>query len=226
MTTKKTASAVGSGSTAVSATQSGPVAIASGPGSNSGSGVTAPASGFRESLLMLQQGVEAVIPDGSTIQSATGGFAKANILSQLGQWLAMYSAVDADRQQTKADLLTLQNALPAAHAYYTALKAAITGFYEPGNPVLTEFGFKPKKPPTPQNAATKAEAVVKRKQTRLIRNTLGPKARQKAAKFTGQITPAVVTQPAAPVAAPAAPAQGTAPAATPGPGGGSTPTSS
>lgn len=99
------------------------------------------------------------------------------------------------------------------------LKAAVIAQFGKTSPLLAQFGFayKSRTPLTPEAAVAKK---VRQQQTRLIRNTLGPKEKAKL-KFTGQVVVST-TAGAAPAAAVSAgtPVSATAPAA-----GGSTGTS-
>jgi len=63
--------------------------------------------------------------------------------------------------------------------------------------VLADFGYAPRKKPTP-TAQTKAEAAAKAKATREARHTMGPKAK---AKIHG-VAPAVVAEPPQPAVNP------------------------
>jgi len=157
---------------------------------------------FRDSLQALLQGVEAVIPDGSTIPGPSGGFAKAALVTQLEQWLALYSAVDTQTLALKGARLGLTDAIPQAHLLYAAVKAALQGFYGPGNPQLTQFGFTPKKARAKASGQQLAARAVRSAGTREIRGTLGSAERKKAPKFTGVVTAAAAAPTATPVAEP------------------------
>jgi hypothetical protein len=73
------------GATAGTGATGGPPSVPPPPaGSNAGTGGIAPAHGFQESLEALLQGIQKVIPAGSTIPSQSGGWLQTAVISQLG----------------------------------------------------------------------------------------------------------------------------------------------
>jgi hypothetical protein len=211
MTTKKTtttvAGAVSSATTTAASTASATVSGVS--GSAAGIPVTKPRPGLRDDLQALLDGLESVIPDGSTIPTATGGFAKSTVVTQLQQWLALYTTVDQAVLTLKGDRQALTDGIAPAKALYAALKAALQGYFGPGSPTLEQFGFVPKKPRAKATGQQLAARAVKSAGTRQIRGTVGPKKKLQT-RFAGTVTPAVAASPqpaqTAAVTAPAAPA--------------------
>jgi hypothetical protein len=88
-------------------------------------------------------------------------------------------------------------AIPQAQQLAAELKGVLTGFFHAGNPQLSTFGLKVKKPPKPRTTASKAAAAVASAETRKIRGTLGRRQRL-ALRFTGEVAPAKVADPTPP----------------------------
>jgi hypothetical protein len=174
---------------------SGPTTVASGtagttPGLTAIPTVRLP-NGFQEALQDLLQGIEAVIPDGGSLAAVNGTYTKTAMVAQLESALTLYGDVSAQETALLSARIALKAGIPAVRQYYAELKGVLTGFYHAGNPVLAQFGFKPKKAPAVQTTAEKAVAVVKRTETRQLRGTMGKKEKQ-ALKYTGPVTAAGV----------------------------------
>jgi hypothetical protein len=163
-------------------------------------------SGLLKELQAVLQGIQQDIPEGGSLTAVNGSYTKASMVSTLQSTLTLYAAVATQEATLKQTRLTLTAAIPATRQYYAELKGVITGFFHAGNPMLADFGFKPKKAPAQRTGAAMAEAALRSEQTRLIRGTVGPK-KKLAVKYVGPITAASVP------GAVAAPATGGAAAA-------------
>ncbi|MHB8420552.1 MAG: hypothetical protein ACYDCL_20960 [Myxococcales bacterium] len=144
-----------------------------------------PSKAFRKELTAVANGVGTQLPSTTTINVNGQPQSQSSILAALQAVLALYGNVDAAVQSAKSNRLTLEAALPAAHQYLVALKAALVGLFGKGNPVLEAFGFsasKPRQLTSEQKTARAAKAAA----TRALRGTGGK--RQKAQKtFTGTV---------------------------------------
>jgi hypothetical protein len=142
--------------------------------------------GLRASLQQLLQGFEAVVPDGSSLPVGSGNEAKADVVAELTQVLSVYKNAEAQQLVAKAARTQVQNANGPDHALYTKLKDAVIAYFGKGNPLLTQFGIKPRakaRPMTPEQLVLRA---AKARGTRAARHTMG--SRQKAAvKFDGTL---------------------------------------
>ena len=205
----------------------------SGSGSSGGTATTGGAQlstvvpkGLRLKVSQMIAGIQAVVPEGSSV--AVGGvvLAKADLVNELMQISSAYQAIDAGVMAARTARSQLSAQTPGFHKQYTGIKDAILALLGRGNPQLAQFGITTSngsKPLTPAQKVVRAQKALK---TRALRHTMG-KVQKAAVQYTGELQLAVSeTTPAAPadetapaVAPPAAAAQGTAvesaPAATP-----------
>jgi hypothetical protein len=130
------------------------------------------------------------------------------------------TAVEASKAATSAKIQAERAQAPARIAVIRAFETFIRGTFGVSADILADFGLAPPKARAPQSAEKKAAAAAKRKATRVLRNTLGKKA--KMAIKSDVTASLVVTSPASaqanapvPVAAPTAPATGTSAAPAP-----------
>ena len=198
MTTKKTsdskavvASGAGVGPTVPGSTGTGMTIVSTGATAVS-------RTGFEEALQQMLQGFQTYLPAGMTLQSISGGFGQATVVAQLEAILALYPPVLTAREAVTQAVATQRAAVPGAQALMKALKAALIGFYGPGNPALAKFGIVQKSRAKPSSLQS-AVAAVKAQQTRQTNGTL---AAQSAFVPSGTATAA--PQPASP-AVPAKP---------------------
>jgi hypothetical protein len=143
-------------------------------------------TGFRLQLQQMLAGIQAVIPDGSSIPGQQGTMlAKADIVSQLGADLGEFNTVDSQELGLKQARTQLIADEPAMRTYYNMLKTSLVLFYGKGSPQLAQFGVSAKlrRPSTPAEDLARA---AKAKQTRTLRHTAG--AKQKAQlQFQGTV---------------------------------------
>jgi hypothetical protein len=172
-----------------SAANAGESALAS----TAGATIVGTSKGLRASLQQLLQGFEAVVPDGSSLPVGSGNEAKADVVAELTQVLSVYKNAEAQQIAAKAARMQVQNASGDDHALYTKLKDAVIAYFGKGNPLLTQFGIKPRgktRALTPEQQVLRAAKV---RATRAVRHTMG--ARQKAAvKSDGKLTLSVQTE--------------------------------
>jgi hypothetical protein len=144
-----------------------------------------PSKAFRKEITTVANGIGTQLPSGSAIVVNGQSISQASILTTLQAVLALYGNVDTTVQAEKSSRLVLQAALPVAHQFLVALKAALVGYFGKGNPALVAFGYSASKPR--QLTAEQITArTAKAKATRELRGTLG--SRQKlAVKFQGQV---------------------------------------
>jgi hypothetical protein len=161
--------------------------------SNSGTAVSttpapsvAPKGGFILNLLQLMQGLQKLLPDGSSLGTVDGPLTKSDMVTQLQSWIALYEAISPQETALANARSAYKAELPDARAYFAQVKLALQAFYSPTNPTLAQFGIKPRGPRA-KSALKTAAKVVRTLQTRRIRGTLGPKARKEAPK-SGPVT--------------------------------------
>ena len=135
---------------------------------------------------------------------------QAQILASLGTADAAYTAVTAARSALSQALAAYEAVLPALKTFLENYEAALKAQFGPRSPILADFGIKPRKAPV-RNTETAAKALAKRRRTRGVRGTKGPKARLAVTADgteglalvgpTGQIEPGLLTGPTPPGAA-------------------------
>jgi len=205
----------------------------SGSGSSGGTATTGGAQlstvvpkGLRLKVSQMIAGIQAVVPEGSSV--AVGGvvLAKTDLVNELMQISSAYQAVDAGVLAARTARSQLSAQTPGFHKQYTGIKDALLALLGRGNPQLAQFGITTSNGSKPLTPAQKVVRAAKSLKTRALRHTMG-KVQKAAVQYTGELQLAVSeTTPAAPadetapaVAPPAAAAQGTAvesaPAATP-----------
>ncbi len=222
MTTKKVVTAVGS-STAVASAASAPSGTG---GSNAGTATASPPSslalgtkepkGFRLKLQQMVAGLSAVIPDSTSIPTLQAGtLTKADMVSQLTQGLTQYAAVDDAEITLTQARASLTGDLPALKAYYDQVKEALKLFFGKNSLMLAKFGLVVAKPKAPLTPEQQLAANARNKQTRGLRHTAGPKQKAQV-QFQGQVAvTATVSGTPSTVAPATAPAQDSAPVASP-----------
>jgi len=171
--------------------------------------VATPPKGFRLQVLLMLQGVQAVLPAGSVVSTASGPLTQAAMVSQLQSVMQAYQAVDDDRVTLKQSLQQVTGQLPGWREQYAQLKATIIAFFGASSPQLGKFGLKPKSKKV-LTTAQKMARDARSKQTRVLRGTKGKKAKL-AIQYTGPIE--VSAQPTPEAGASSAPAQATSGAA-------------
>ena len=169
---------------------------------------TAAPRGLRQQVSQMIAGIQAVIPDGSSVTVGGTAMAKADLVNELMQISAAYQAIDAGVLAAKGARSQLKSELPGFHKQYVGIKDALTAFLGRGNPQLAQLGIKVSKGSKPLTPAEKVVRAAKALKTRTMRHTMG-KVQKAAVQYTGSLQVAVNET------APAAPADGTAPAAAP-----------
>jgi hypothetical protein len=173
----------------------------------SGATIVGTKKGLQAHLQQLLQGVEAVIPDGSSLPVGSGNESKADMVAELTQVLSVYmnaearqiAAINARTQVKDARVADhalytkLKDARVADHALYTKLKDAVIAYFGKGNPLLTQFGIKPRGKARVLTPEQKMLRTAKLRATRAARHTMG--SRQKAAvKSDGKLLLSVQTE--------------------------------
>jgi hypothetical protein len=184
-----------------------------------GSAGTAPVKalkGFRLKLQQLLAGVQAVIPDGTSITTTGGSLTKAAIVKMLTDDLSEFQSVDAGMTALGVARVQVRDDVPKMHKLYTELKDALLGQFGRGSPLLAQFGFKPRQPPRKLTPEQRVARAAKARQTRLLRHTGG--VRQKAAvQYQGKVDVSTALVPTQAASTPAAPSVEVSPgASTPG----------
>ena len=181
-----------------------------------GSAGTAPLKapkGFRLELQQMLAGVQAVIPDGTLINTPGGSQSKVAIVKELTDALSEYQAIDQPQAALVAARKQLRDDLPSLHALYIELKDALVASFGAKNPLLAQFGLKPRQTPKPLTPEQRVARAVKARQTRSLRHTGG--VRQKAAvQYRGEVSVSTELQPVPVPSSAAAPPVEASPAVT------------
>ena len=170
--------------------------------------VSAAPKGFQQKVSQMIAGLQAVIPDGSSVTVGGQAVAKSDLVTEMTQVLSAYQALDAAVLATKGARLQLKAQLPGFHKQYLDLKDGVVSSLGRGNPQLAQFGFTVSKARKPLTSERQVVRVAKAQKTRALRHTMG-KRQKEAVQYTGNLTVAVDET------APAGPANDTAPAAAP-----------
>jgi hypothetical protein len=183
--------------------ESGSVSSVGGAGSVG----TAPVKALKGLRLELQQmlaGIQAVIPDGTSITTPGGSLTKAAIAKTLTDDLSEFQAIDAGVTALRLARVQLRDDLPQMHKLITELKYALITQFGRGSPMLAQFGVKPRQEPKPLTPEQRVARAAKARQTRLMRQTGG--VRQKAAvQYDGKVSVSTELEPAKAVSTTAAP---------------------
>ena len=193
--------------------------------------VSAAPKGFRQKVSQMIAGLDAVIPDGSSVTVGGQGVAKADLVTEMTQIISAYQAIEAAIAAIKGVRSQLSAQLPGFHKQYLDLKDGLVSSLGRGNPQLAQFGMAASKQAKPLSPEQKVVRAAKALKTRAMRHTMGPRAKA-AVQYTGKVQVSVSSTPAtnpadgtATVANPVVTqdtAVAAAPGATPGPAGGHT----
>jgi hypothetical protein len=168
--------------------------------------------GFRLKLQQMLAGLEAVIPDGTSITTTGGSLTKAAIVKILTDDVSEFQTVDAGVTALGVARKQIRDDLPQMHQLYTELKDALSAQFGRASPLLAQFGLSPQKARkqlTPEQRVARAE---KARQTRAMRHTGG--VRQKAAvQYQGQVDVSTELKPTQAVSTTAAPSVEVSPGA-------------
>jgi hypothetical protein len=184
----------------------GSIAVNTGGSAQSSAAIVGTTKGFRADLQQLLQGIEAVVPDGSSLPVGSGNETKADMVAAITQVLAVYNTAEAQRVAIKATRIQLMETSTADRTLYTKLKDAMVAYFGKGSPLLTQFGIKPRQPRRPLTSEQNVVRAEKARMTRAARHTMGK--RQKAgvqtdAKLTVSVQAETASAPkVAPVAGP------------------------
>jgi hypothetical protein len=199
--------------------------VSSAPVATGGASVSAGPKGFRQKVSQMIAGLQAVIPDGSSVAVGGQAVAKADLVSGMSQILPFYQAADAAVAATKQARSKLSGQLQGSYSEYLALKDALVASFGRGSPQLAQFGISSSKQRA-LNPTQKVARAAKARKTRALRHTMG-RVQKKAVQYTGTLEVAVnetapQTVPAdgtTPAAQPVGTAVASAPAETPVPAG-------
>jgi len=164
---------------------------------------------FRQKVSQMLAGIQAVIPDGSSVTVGGQAVAKTDLVNEMTQVLSGYQAVDAGVSATKGARAQLGANLPGFHKQYLGIMDGLISSLGRGNPQLAQFGFTVPKARKPLTSEQQVVRAAKAQKTRALRHTMG-KVQKAAVQYTGSLEVSVdETAPAA------TPANDTAPAAAP-----------
>ncbi len=126
-------------------------------------------------LTLLKQGVDTMVPATTTLTIGGQTVTQPSLSSELGNDIAVFSAVFEKHAEYQAAVATRKAALQDLKTQYAQFVKAIEGQFPPGDPILQKFGIHPRKKPAPLTAEQKAVKAAKAKLTRQKRHTMGPK---------------------------------------------------
>jgi len=159
----------------------------------SGATIVGTKKGLQAHLQQLLQGVQAVVPDGSSLPVGSGNESKADMVAELTQVLSVYKTAEARQIEAIKARTQVKDARVVDHALYTKLKDAVIAYFGKGNPLLAQFGIRARWRPRALTPEQKMLRVAKLRATRAARHTMG--SRQKAAvKSDGKLTLSVQTE--------------------------------
>jgi len=157
--------------------------------------VSAAPKGFRQKVSQMIAGLQAVIPDGSSVTVGGQAVAKADLVTEMTQIISAYQAIEAAATATKGVRSQLSAQLPGFQKQYLELKDGLVSSLGRGSPQLAQFGITAAKTAKPLTPAQKVVRAQKALNTRAMRHTMGP--RQKAAvQYTGNVQVSVSSVPA------------------------------
>jgi len=163
-------------------------------------------SGLLQKIQNALNGVQQVLPSGSSVSMNGQIVTQAQLVTQLTGMLPPMTAVTDAKTAFALAVKQRKEAEPNVREYLAQLRAALVAFYGRNSPTLEKFGMSAKLPAA-QPVQSKVIAAAKRTLTRQKRGTLGKK--QKASiKAVGtpqvsidesgmQVVPAAAAQPAA-----------------------------
>jgi hypothetical protein len=166
-----------------------------------------------QALKNIIQGAQTVLT-GKTISFRGTTLTQAQVVQAAQAQLAFYLAVNTDRAQLKQDVQTRNQNDASSKLWVSDFKLAAGTMFGQTSVEISEFGFTPKKNPTPLTADQKVLKTARSRATRVERNTLGSKQKK---SVKGQVTSVQVTAIGAPAPVNVAQTPATAPTPTPSP---------
>jgi hypothetical protein len=133
--------------------------------------------GFRQELQQMLQGWQTAIPSDSTMQSSDGPLTQGAVVGQLQGFLGVYTTLDTQATALKQTRAQVKSQLAEAHRVFDVLKSSVTNAFGAGSPQLAQFGLLPKKPRKVLTSAQRTISAAKAKATRVLRGTVGKKAK-------------------------------------------------
>jgi hypothetical protein len=129
------------------------------------------------------------LPAGLALHVGPTALSPAEIRADLAPLLGLYLQLNALVAQTQKLRLQIEALTPATYQRVKSIKVALVNALGAGHPQLSAFGIPaPKR--RPLTVQEKFLKVQRSKRTRKVRNTLGPRQRQKV-KFQGELQAAV-----------------------------------
>jgi hypothetical protein len=135
----------------------------------------APAA-FEAELTLMDQGIQTNLPAGTLLTINGTAQKQSAIDNTLQGWIATFKAVDTAQAAYKEAVAARVAITVAARTYYKSLKAVIKQYFGAESTLLPSFGITPDKASS-TTAQQKLVAAAKRAQTRVVRGTVGKKAK-------------------------------------------------
>jgi hypothetical protein len=147
--------------------------------------------GLEAELTLLLKGLDAVIPDGTSVTMAGKALTKDSLKAELQQGLDLFQAVHRQIGATKSSRVALSQALPQVRQEVRAFRDALVGLLGRGNPLLEQLGIRVRVA-KPMTAEQKALRVQKLRATRAARHTMGKRQRKSVVGTLPAASPAPV----------------------------------
>jgi hypothetical protein len=121
-------------------------------------------------------GIERQLPATATLVLLGQSWTQPALLQSLRATQSLMAAVRDAHSQVRQARKALEDDVPHAHAFYTALSAALQGYFGKRHSLLSEFGVPlgTRRPPTGE---VLVQAAAKARLTRTLRHTLGNRQR-------------------------------------------------
>ncbi|MHB8419333.1 MAG: hypothetical protein ACYDCL_14745 [Myxococcales bacterium] len=126
----------------------------------------------------MEAGTQKNIVGKMTVMVAQVAMGSAQILAKLQSADKLYAAVTSARTALKTALAAWTAALPDLRTFIRQYTTALKAQFGDGNPILSEFGINPRKPPKARTSAEKVVSAAIGKQTRKAKGTLGKKQKE------------------------------------------------
>jgi hypothetical protein len=135
-------------------------------------------------LKNIIQGAQAVLVNNKTVAFRGGTLTGAQVVQAAQTMLAPYLVVDTDRTKLKQDVQTRNANDPTVNQWVADFKSGCNTTFGETSVEFGQFGFTPRKAPTPLTPEQKQLRTARLRATRSVRNTLG-RVQKKAVK--GQV---------------------------------------
>jgi len=142
--------------------------------------------GLQQKLTQLLAGMQAAVPEGTTLLLRGQLLDKSEVEGRASQILAVFQALSAALTSVKTIRAQISGQTRSFNAQYQDLTDALVAFFGRDNPQLEQLGIavsQPSKPLTPEQNVVRA---TKARKTRELRHTMGKRQKAKL-QYTGSL---------------------------------------